>query len=226
MSLTVSVCVLWAACLCRRKGVTARMRRGWGLLPPVCMIVQCVCLVPDGLLSFQTALPLHLCSFSGLMTYPFLTGRIPGLDRFFKRFSVPGAALALLFPAVVATRWPFLTRLSFTLLHALIAFAPLLAPRAAERRPCVKASCSAWQTLSRRGGLAEGLGVFGLCLTLLTGALAANQLFGANYLFLRALPFPSPMWQTLSPSGRAGCYLLLSVPLSFAPLHFKRRHVV
>ena len=110
--------------------------------------------------------------------------------------------------------------------HPLVAFAPLLAPRAAERRPCAKASCSAWQTLSRRGGLTEGLGVFGLCLTLLTGALAANRLFGANYLFLRALPFPIPMWQTLSPSGRAGCYLLLSVPLSFAPLHFKRRHVV
>ncbi len=131
------------------------------------MAAQEVLLLRAGLLTWRTGLPLHLCSFMGLLTLPMLlTGR-PLLRNLSFYLGLPGAGLALLFPSIIRTPWPGLTALMFYLLHVLLVLAPFL-PISQGWRP-------------RPVGALAALGVLmllGLCV------MGVNQITGGNYLFL------------------------------------------
>lgn len=131
------------------------------------MLVQLWALWRSGLLSFATGLPLHLCSAMGVLTLPMLLTERRFLWHAALYAGMPGAAMALLFPAVADTAYPCLTQAAFTTMHALILFSPLL-PLGLGWRP-------------RPSGVLQA----GLFLVLLgCAAMAVNRLCGGNYLFL------------------------------------------
>lgn len=147
------------------------------------MLVQEMLLLKAGLLSWQSGLPLHLCSAMGLLTPPMLlTGRRP-LWHITLYLGLPAGLLATFFPSVITTPWPYLTRLSFHLLHGCVFLAPLL-PLCLGVEPSP-------------GGVLPA-GVFLAGLTLL--AAGVNRLTGANYLFLN-LPAPGTPLAALAKDG-------------------------
>lgn len=167
--------VLW-----RRCGVMKAARRtyllyawlvGGGAL--LAMAVQEVVLLLSGQLQWSNALPLHLCSLMGLLALPMLLTRRPALWHLSLYLGAPGAALALLFPAVLDTPWPRLTELAFHTLHCCVLLAPFL-PLSLGMRPSPR---GVWWAL---GSLA----------LLALVALGVNALTGGNYLFLEGSPIP------------------------------------
>ena len=164
--------------LLRRCGVAPAARRiylraAW-LLGGSCyvaMAVQELILLAAGQLTWRNALPLHLCSLMGLLTLPMLLTRRRLWWSVCLFLGIPGALMALLFPAVLDTPWPRLTQASFHLMHCCVLLAPLL-PLSLGLRP--------------RTTDAAAAGAF----LLLTACVAAgvNALTGGNYLFLRQAP--------------------------------------
>lgn len=140
---------------------------GLGGLILTAMAMQELILLKAGLLTWQTGLPLHLCSLMGLLTLPMLWTRHPLLLNAAFFAGIPGATLALVFPAVVDTPWPRMTALAFDALHAGLVCAPFL-PMAMGWRPQPVGALGAWWTL---------------LLAACTASLI-NGLTGANYLFL------------------------------------------
>lgn len=153
-------------------------RAAWstGLLIYGAMAVQEIILLMAGLFSWQTGLPLHLCSLMGLLTLPTLLSRRALLLNSALFAGLPGAALALLFPAVLNTPWPRLTALAFHTLHAGLLCAPLL-PIARGWKPKPLGAAQAWLALMIAAGM----------------AMAANTLTGGNYLFLAAPIAETPL---------------------------------
>ncbi|MBQ8201621.1 MAG: YwaF family protein [Clostridia bacterium] len=158
----------------RRRGMSAQAQKqyriaAWrlGSLIWLAMAVQELILLKGGQLTWRTGLPLHLCSLLGVLTLPMLLTGHPVLRSAAFFAGMPGAALALAYPAMLATPWPRLTSLAFHTLHAGLICAPVLSmslgwrPRAAD-------AVSAW---------------FFLLLACIASA-AANTLTGGNYLFL------------------------------------------
>lgn len=135
------------------------------------MLVQELVLLRFGMLTWRNGLPLHLCSLMGLLTLPMLLGRSTVLWHLSLYLGVPGAALAIVFPAVVETPWPRLTEAAFALTHCCVLLAPLL-PLCLGARP-------------RPLGALWALGALALAACLAT---AANALTGGNYLFLNGSP--------------------------------------
>lgn len=182
--------LMWLLPVCRRlkilrqMGQAARAARlyrraawGHGLLILLAMAAQEGILALSGLLTWQNALPLHLCSLMGLIALPALLTRGWLLHALFYA-GVPGAMLALDFPAVLPTPWPHLTAFFFHLMHAGLAASALL-PLADGWRPRV------WGAVQAGGFL------------LIAGAAAgvANALTGSNYLFLAGPVAGTPlMW--------------------------------
>ena len=169
-------------------------RAAWalGLTVYAAMAVQEGVLLASGMLTWRTGLPLHLCSMMGVLSLPMLlTGR-----RFLWHLSLflglPGAALALIFPAVLSTPWPLTTELSFFVTHAGLVLAPIL-PLCLGRRP------------SPRGAAEAGLFLLGM------GALVmvVNDRLDSNYLFVNgAIPGTPLVW--LSHWGEAGYRAMLA----------------
>ena len=149
----------------RRRYLLAAWALGGGVL--AAMGVQELILLRAGLLTLQTGLPLHLCSVMGLMALPALLTRRPLLLHASLFAGVPGALLALMFPAVLDTPWPRLTALAFHAMHAGLLCVPLL-PMAMGWRPEPRGAVQAWGFLLLAAGAAE----------------VANRLTGGNYLFL------------------------------------------
>lgn len=141
----------------------------WGLGGIVlgAMAVQETILLLAGQLTWVTGLPLHLCSLMGLTVLPALVTRRETLLSALLYAGVPGAALALIFPAVADTPWPGITRFFFLLMHAGIVVSPLL-PLAAGWQP------------RPMGALRAGLFLLGAGIA----ASITNALTGGNYLFL------------------------------------------
>ena len=177
-------------------------RTAWalGLTVYGAMAVQEGVLLASGMLTWQTGLPLHLCSMMGMLALPMLLSGRRFLWHLSLYIGLPGAALALIFPAVLPTPWPLVTELSFFVMHAGLALAPLL-PLCMGRRP------------SPRGAVAAGsfLLVVGLAV------MAVNDRLGSNYLFVSwAIPGTPLEW--LNGWGMAGyraglaalCALLLA----------------
>lgn len=156
------------------------------------MAVQETILLLSGLLTWQTGLPLHLCSLLGLLTLPALLTRRETLLDALLLAGVPGALLALLFPAALTTPWPRLTLAAFHTLHAGLVCAPLL-PLSDGWRPGPRSALRAW----------------GLLLVAGSAALIANRLTGGNYLFLSEPVAGTPL-MCLSGWGRGPYRLLLT----------------
>ncbi|MBQ8556708.1 MAG: YwaF family protein [Clostridia bacterium] len=140
---------------------------GMGLTIWGAMLTQEAILLSAGLLTWQTGLPLHLCSLMGVLTLPMLLTRHPVLVNTAFYAGIPGAMLALVFPAVLQTPWPRLTTLAFHTLHASLILAPLL-PMSLGWRP-------------RPMGAVLALGFLALTACVVSGV---NAITGGNYLFL------------------------------------------
>ena len=141
-------------------------------------------------------LPLHLCSLSiYLCFFHALTDR-PGLGQFLYAFTLPGAALALLFPDWAGQPlFGFITVSSF-LLHFLLVLYPLMQAAAGEIRPELRRlpGCIGWMLLL-------ALPVYFL-----------NKLWNTNYMFLNLPPAGSPL-ALFAFLGNPG-YLLGYIPLA------------
>ena len=136
------------------------------------MAVQEGVLLASGMLNWQTGLPLHLCSMMGVLSLPMLVSGRRFLWHLSVYLGLPGAAMALLFPAVLPTPWPLVTELSFFALHAGLILAPLL-PLCLGRRPSPLGAVAS-------GGFLLGIGV---------AVILLNDWLGSNYLFVNgAIP--------------------------------------
>lgn len=186
-----------------RQRQTLFRRSVYGVLILLCMAGQLLCLLKDGLLSVYTALPLHLCSFSGLLAWPALCFNKPFLSRFLNRLGRAGAALALLFPAPLKTSLPFFSEGCFYLLHTLLVFLPL--------------------SFYNRDEGAWGAVLLALALVLL--ALTVDAALGANYLFLREIAQGTPFGflNDVSPGVRAALFFVLMAAVLLPNQVLKRR---
>lgn len=168
-------------------------RTAWvlGLTVYAAMVVQEGVLLASGMLNWRTGLPLHLCSMMGVLALPMLLSGRRFLWHLSLYLGLPGAAMALLFPAVLSTPWPLVTELSFFVLHAGLVLAPLL-PLCLGRRPSPKGAIAAGLFL-----LAAGLAV-----------IVVNDRLGSNYLFVSwAIPGTPLEW--LAQWGMTGYRVLL-----------------
>lgn len=208
----VLILFVWTAKVCRRirfwraMGIRRAAGRVYrrhalvlGSLMLLAMALQEAVLLRAGLLTWRQGLPLHLCSLLGLLTLPMLLGHSRVLLAASLLAGAPGAALALLFPAALDTPWPFLTTLSFQVLHAGLVCAPML-PIALGWRPRAGDALLAWGLLAFTSVL----------------VMAVNILTGGNYLFLAA-PIPGTPLMLLS-GGSPGLYRLRLVALVTAVL--------
>ena len=167
--LALMLCWTRRACRCIRQKPCVYRRHAGALasLIYIAMALQEGALYFSGQLTWGTGLPLHLCGLLGVLTLPTLLGRSRILHSAALFVGVPGAALALLFPAVVQTPWPRLTAAAFHTLHAGLICAPWLVMAHGWRpRPA-----DAAQAVLFLPGAA-------------TLAMLLNPVTGGNYLFL------------------------------------------
>ena len=167
----------------RRLGYPRRMRRlyartawciGGGLW--LCMAAQETLLLLDGKLTLQSGLPLHLCSALGVTALPMLLTGNRFLWHSALYLGMPGAVLALLFPAVAASPWQEWMNLAFFGMHCLLALAPLL-PLSLGKRPEPSGALHALAFITL-------LGAVDLCV---------NALLNSNYLFLSLPAHGTPL---------------------------------
>lgn len=152
---------------------TARILIAAGLAAAMC--TQLLLLQLDGMLTPESALPLHLCSLFGVLSILMLWKTPDILHEALCFLGAPAAFLTLFFPAVVRCSHPQLMQAAFYQLHALIALTPLYFHRTGKPLPA-----------DPRRTLVIGSGYLVLvCLI--------NRLFGTNYLFLRAAPVGTPL---------------------------------
>lgn len=141
----------------------------------VSMASQLYLLWLDDLLSLQTALPLHLCGMMAVLCIPLCWISFPAGDHLLMLLGLPGALLALLFPAVTPCTHPLLMRMAFLRLHALIAAVAVFLR--AQKKPLPQDPRKAFL-------LGNGFLILVACI---------NDLLGSNYLFLRAAPSGTPL---------------------------------
>ena len=123
------------------------------------------------------AIPLHLCSVSALFALALAFGAKSGvLLDFLWYLGVPGAALALLFPAPAASRLQPLLNASYVITHALIIAVTLLCIRRGARP-------------ARDGGARAMMLLQGAALC----AFGVNRLLGTDFMFLSAPPAGTPL---------------------------------
>lgn len=163
------------------------IRRILGVILLVSLCTTLGLLIGEG--RWREAIPLHLCSLSALAALILSVGpRAPLLD-FLWYLGMPGALLALLFPAPAISRWQTLLNLSYFVTHALILLLPAWAigmgehPRAGRTLPMM----ATLQIIALAAG-------------------AANHLLGTDFLFLSAPPTGTPL-EAVFARGQ-GIYLL------------------
>ncbi len=137
----------------------------------------------------NTALPLHICGMCGLLTFPMLYTNWRPLRAFYGFIGLPGAVMALCFPAVMASPHDMLMKAAFFLLHGLIVMAGSMA---IFRRPRLR---------PKDAYLGYGIGV------LFAGMVyMLNLVLSTNYMFLRFAPKGTPL-EWMAQWGQ-GIYLL------------------
>ena len=139
------------------------------------MSAQLFLLWMDGLFSFETALPLHLCGLFGILSIPMLWYAPVFLWETSVFLGAPAALCTLFFPAVMPCSHPWLMTLAFCQLHVLVGLMPLFHLRTGKPLPT-----------DPRRTLAVGNGYL-----LFVGAF--NRVFQTNYLFLRMAPAGTPL---------------------------------
>ena len=124
----------------------------------------------------QEAVPLHLCSVSALAAAMLAFVPVPGSVDFLWLLGMPGAVLALVFPAPAVSRWQTLFTACYVLTHALIVLIGLsaLAMREWPRAGRVPQMLTALQALA-------------------VTAFFANRALGTDFLFLAAPPGGTPL---------------------------------
>jgi hypothetical integral membrane protein (TIGR02206 family) len=146
-------------------------------LVPLCMATQIFLLWKMGLAGVGTVLPLHLCSFMGVLTPFMLLTRSTALLEFTLYLGVPGALAALIFPAVMPSPWPLIMEGAFFSMHALIVLAPFLRMANGIRpRPLALGRVFLWGNI------------------LLLMVMGVNSIFKTNYFFLRNAPTGTPLY--------------------------------
>ena len=125
---------------------------------------------------WREALPLHLCSVSALCALALPARGGQGRLDFLGYLGMPGALLALVFPAPAVSRWQALLDASYYTTHALILVMPMCLMAAGR---CV-----------RQG---RALPLFFLMQGLALAAYVVNLRLGTDYLFLMAPPAGTPL---------------------------------
>lgn len=122
------------------------------------------------------ALPLHLCSISALLALGAAFRLNQGSLDFLWYVGMPGALLALIFPAPASSRWQALLTASYVTTHALIVLIPLTLMLRGQR--------------PRRGRAPEVLiALQGMALL----AFFVNRRLGTDFMFLSAPPAGTPL---------------------------------
>lgn len=162
--------------------------RGMGAALGASMLTTEALLIAQG--RWQEAIPLHLCSVSALLAFAAAMGARGFALDFLWYLGLPGALLAMIFPAPAPSGAQTLFNLSYMTTHAMIVLIPLaLMLRGA--RP-------------REGREAHMLAAMG---ALAAAAHGVNRLLGTNFLFLASPPAPSPLELAMA-AGR-GAYIAL-----------------
>ncbi len=160
-------------------GAKARPRAAaWALCAGLvlCMGGQLWALWRSGLLSAQTALPLHLCGAVAVLCLPMLLRRLRVLYDLVWLLGAPCALLALAFPAVLPVRDELLMRLCFYGVHVLILCSGLLLRLE-----------TGWPLPQNGRGALVALNLFAVAVQ------GVNRALGCNYLFLRLAPEKTPL---------------------------------
>lgn len=122
------------------------------------------------------ALPLHLCSLSALLALGAAFHANQGSLDFLWYVGMPGALLALIFPAPASSRWQALLTASYVATHALIVIIPLVLMLQGQR--------------PRRGRAPQVLiALQGMALQ----AFFVNRCLGTDFMFLSAPPADTPL---------------------------------
>jgi hypothetical integral membrane protein (TIGR02206 family) len=153
----------------------------------------------DGLLDLRSGLPLHLCGFSALLCMLLCWRWEEHSFHFVVLLGLPGALLALVFPAAAVCSHPLWMRTAFIRLHALIPAVCLFL--LAQKKPLPSDPRRVFL-------LGNGLMLLAAC---------TNALTGSNYLFLRAAPVGTPLAWLIRPgygTYLAGLELLCMLVLS------------
>lgn len=189
--LWLGAAALWAV---HTRRIPARIARHVALvLLAVCMSTTIALTILDRKDLLRTLLPLHLCSLSAFMTLYLLATKNAACYHFCWYLGMPGAALALIFPAVEHSSWPNLMTTAFMLTHALVAIAPLLL-LAEGRRPDPKAA----------GPVLLAGNAFLLLVYIM------DRWLNANYMFLLWAPPGTPLaW--MERLGRLGYFACLEL---------------
>lgn len=186
-----AACAVWGL---RTRRVSARAIRGAALaLLLGSMGVTSALVLLEGMDWVQTLLPLHLCSACAMVCVFFYAHPTGWMFEFLFFVGMPGAALALCFPAVAVSRWQDAMNACFFLTHALVVFAPVLHIAAGERP-----------------NPAHALRAYGVLVLYAAVVLAVNVLLGTNYLFLMAAPAGTPL-MGLWKLGRGAYYAALAL---------------
>lgn len=166
--------VIWLGTL---DGSEARWLKGCvAFMLALSMGTQLWLLKLDGLLTLETALPLHLCGLFGVLSIPMLLWGAPkALYEASAFLAAPAAFCTLFFPAVIRCSHPFWMKLAFTRLHVLLSLQPLLFFRTGKPLPT-----DPRRTFLLGNGYLLAIGAF-------------NRVFHTNYLFLRAAPAGTPL---------------------------------
>ena len=154
----------------RWKGLSAVL----GVLLGASLGVTLALLLLEG--RWQEAIPLHLCSLSALSAIWLAFFPRQALLDFLWYLGMPGAALALLFPAPAVSGLQALLDASYVVTHALILVIPSLG-MARGMRP-------------QRG---RSLAMMGTLLVIAAVAGAVNRMLGTDFLFLAAPPAGTPL---------------------------------
>ena len=125
---------------------------------------------------WREAIPLHLCSLSALSAIWLAFFPRQALLDFLWYLGMPGAALALLFPAPAVSRLQALLDAAYVVTHALILVIPAVR-MARGMRP-------------QRG---RSLAMMGALLVIAVVAGAVNRRLGTDFLFLAAPPAGTPL---------------------------------
>lgn len=172
------VAAAWGVAVNRCAGVPRRarvLRVAIALALALSMLTQLYLLWLDGLLTLETALPLHLCGLFGVLSIPMLWRAPNALYELSAFLAAPAAALTLLFPAVIQSSRPWLMQLAFYQLHVLVALTPVFLCKTGKPLP-----------QNPRRALVLGNGY-------LLAVAAFNRAAHTNYLFLRAAPADTPL---------------------------------
>jgi len=125
---------------------------------------------------WREAIPLHLCSLCALAATYLAFRPSQFLLDILWYLGMPGALLALIFPAPAVSRFQLLLNLSYGITHLLILLIPVL--------------CMVSGMRPRAGRM---LPMFLLLQGMAAAAYLANRIFGTDFLFLAAPPAGTPL---------------------------------